>query len=513
MEIIKAITKGISVAVMSCCAATLYADTPRKNVLMILSDDQGHCELGSYMEHVAADKLGAPNADVFRAITACSAKKAPIDVCFKAAQKCMPTVDSLAKTGVRFTSFLSAPTCVPARALLMTGCYPQGFGIYCNDDVVSSALKGMPAELACPAKLFKEAGYMTGVCGKWHLGSKPGQHPNDRGFEYFFGFDRAHTEKYDSKILQCNGKSVPAKGWLADQITEEAVAFLQRSEQEKRPFLLHVSYNEPHGPTSRPPQAYIDHFKSGSDIVDVHFATIYGMDQGIGRIIAELKRSGRFEDTLILFGSDNGVGASRSVGFNSPNYHVPVPGNGPFRGGKWSLWEGGVRVPFIACLPKGVATTSGALVSMMDVFPTALEYAGIKTPETYKLDGRSFLPILQGKNSGDPERMLFWAGEASDPLPGAEWNPAFIELQEKAKGLKKGSFLPCWYVRTSKWKLMGWDTLPPVLIDMAKDPHEWTDVSKQNPDVVTQLTQHFKTWIKAQKEPLSYDKMQWKKFF
>ena len=510
---IKTITKGISAAIVSCCAVTLYADTPRKNVLMILSDDQGHCELGSYMDLAAAGTLGAANAEDFRAIKACTDKKAPIEVCFEAARKCMPTMDALAKNGVRFTSFLSAPTCAPARSLLMTGRYPQRFGVYCNDDIVSGDVKGVPNDVNFPVKLFKDVGYMTGLCGKWHLGSKPGQHPNDRGFEYFFGFDRAHTEKYDSKILQCNGKSVLSKGWLADQISDEAVAFLQRADKDKRPFFLYVAYNEPHGPTPRPPQKYIDHFKSGSDIVDVHFSTIYGMDQGIGRIIAELKRSGRFEDTLILFGSDNGIGASKSIGFNSPNYNVPVPGNGPFRGGKWTLWEGGVRVPFIACLPKGMGKNSEAIVSMMDVLPTALDYAGISVPDAYKLDGQSFLPILQGKSTGDPERMLFWAGEASDPLPGAEWNHAFIDLQEKAKGLKKGSFLPCWYVRTSQWKLIGWDTLPPVLIDMTKDPHEWTDVSKQNPEVVVQLTQHFKTWIKAQKEPLSYDKTQWKKFF
>jgi uncharacterized sulfatase len=509
---------AVSSSVLPGLAQTVATNTQAKNnekrpnILIIISDDQGHCELGSYMAIASAENLGSPNAAAYRDVKECTAKKAPIDVCFEAARKCMPNMDALAGNGVKFTSFLSAPTCAPARSLLMTGRYPQSFGVYCNDDIVSGDVKGVPGDVQFPVRLFKEAGYMTGLCGKWHLGSKPGQHPNDRGFEYFFGFDRAHTEKYDSKLLQRNGQSVPAKGWLADQISDEAVDFLQRAEKEKRPFFLYVAYNEPHGPTPRPPQKYIDHFKSGSDIVDVHFATIYGMDQGIGRIIAELKRSGRLENTLVVFGSDNGAGAPKAVGFNSPNYNVPVPGNGPFRGGKWTPWEGGVRVPFIACLPNGMGKSSDALVSMMDVLPTALEYAGIRVPDDHKLDGRSFLSVLQGKNDGDPERMLFWAGETSDPFPGGEWNPAFIDLQEKAKGLKKGSFLPCWYVRTPKWKLLGWDTLSPVLIDMTRDSHEWTDVSKQHPEIVAQLTQHFKTWIKTQKEPLFYDRKQWEKF-
>ncbi len=499
----------LTLGVLGACRVSAQASRP--NVIIILADDQGHCELGAYLDRATEENLGSPNAAQYRAIQSCTEKKAPVAVCFEAARKCMPTVDALARNGVRFTSFVSAPTCAPARSLLMSARYPQGFGVYCNDDIVSGTVKGVPAEVNFPVRLFKEAGYLTGLCGKWHLGSKPGQHPNDRGFDYFFGFDRAHTEKYDSKLLQRNGQSVPANGWLADQISDEAVAFLQRADKEQRPFFLYVAYNEPHGPTPRPPQKYIDHFKSGSDIVDVHFATIYGMDQGIGRIVAELKRSGRFENTLILFGADNGAGAPKSVGFNSPNYNVPVPGNGPFRGGKWTPWEGGVRVPFIACLPKGAAKTSDALVSMMDVLPTALDYAGIKIPDSYKLDGRSFLPILQGTSAGEKERTLFWAGETSEPFPGEEWSPAFAELAGRANGLKKGNFLPCWYVRTPQWKLVAWDNLAPALIDMTKDPCEWQDVSKQNPDVVRRLRQQFDDWIVVQKPPLAYDRKQWEK--
>ena len=120
-----------------------------------------------------------------------------------------------------------------------------------------------------------------------------GQHPNDRGFYYFFGF----AQKYRPERLFRNREKTPAVGWRADQNSDEAIAFLNRSHQGQKSFFLHVAYNEPHGPTERPPQVYIDHFKSGSDTVAVHFGT----DQGIVRILEALKRTGRMDNTLIVF--------------------------------------------------------------------------------------------------------------------------------------------------------------------------------------------------------------------
>ncbi len=513
----------VVIASLYCCSSLSWAGNSPKNILVILSDDQGFCELGSYMDFASATNLGSHLAPKYQAIKACTDKEAPIEVCFEAARKCMPHLDSLVKQGVRFTDFHAAPTCSPSRAALMTARYPQSFGVYANDDVIEGGAEGLPPEVKFPVKLFKDAGFMTGLVGKWHLGSqKPGQNPNDRGFDYFFGFDRADTEKYNSKILYRNREKTPAVGWLADQISDEAVAFVNRAAKEHHPFFLYVAYNEPHGPTPRPPQKYIDHFKSGSDTVDVHFATIYGMDQGIGHIIEELKKNGQFEDTLILYGSDNGLGQSeyhRGFRAGGQGYSAPVPGNGPLRGCKWTPWEGGVRVPFIACLPNGAAKTSSALLSILDVMPTALDYARIKVPPAYQLDGRSFLPILQGTSNGDEQRMLFWACDARSPYPDSysDWRPEFDRLAETQgrKGsletARKERYPPGWYVLTPKWKLIGWDNIAPGLIDRASDPYEHHDVSAQYPEVVAQLRREFDKWILAQKPPQNYSRTQWEK--
>jgi uncharacterized sulfatase len=498
---------------------SLVAAEEKPNILIILSDDQGYCELGSTLDIATADNLGAPLAAKYRAIQASTDSEAPIAVCFAAARKCTPNLDALARQGVRFTQFYGAPTCSPARAALLTGRYPQSFGVYTNTDVVVDD-KGVPPAVKFPVKVFQQAGYMTGVVGKWHLGSsQPGQHPNDRGFDYYFGFDIAVTPKYNSKRLVRNREKAEAVGWLADQTSAEAVAFLERSRQEQRPFFLYVAYNEPHGPTERPPQAYIDHFKSGSDVVDVHFATIYGMDQGIGRILGELKRTGRLANTLIFFASDNGIAQLYGFTGKKGNYHAPVPGAGPFRGGKWTPWEGGVRVPMIAYLPQGAIKTSSALASIIDVMPTALDYAAIPVPDGYRLDGRSLLPILKGESDGDAQRTLFWAADAQEPF--GDFGPQHLALKDmlraNAKAQKEGrmkreeAIPPAWYVRTPQWKLIGWDALEPVLIDMVADPYEYKDVAAKHPEVVQRLRGQFHTWIEAQSPPQTYSRRLWEK--
>ena len=206
------------------------------NVLLIISDDQGFSELGSYMDFSDRNTLGAKNLEVLKKITEVAFNKAPIEVCFEAARKCMPNVDKLREQGMRFTDFHAAATCATSRGALMSSRYPQSFRIYGNDDMEGQYGQGFPAGVLFPVQLFKKAGYETGLIGKWHLGTAKGQHPNDRGLNYYFGFDRTHTEKYNSTHLYRNKEKVLAKDWLADQMSEEAIGFLKRTEDTQRLF-------------------------------------------------------------------------------------------------------------------------------------------------------------------------------------------------------------------------------------------------------------------------------------
>lgn len=502
------------------CWTVGYA-AERPNILLILSDDQGFAEVGAYMDFATPDTLGAKNLTKLKQIKESTPTEAPIEVAFAAARRSTPHVDRLASEGIRFTSFTASPTCAPTRAALMTARYPQQFGIYSNCDVEPPFGKGLPVEADVLVTLFQQSGYRTGLVGKWHLGSGVGQHPNDVGFEYYFGFDRAFTDPYESKILFRNRTNVAPNGWLEDQISNEAVHFLEKVEEDSRPFFLFVSYSVPRDSTQRPPQSYIDYISSGSDILDVHFGTIYGMDFGIGRILAELERTGEIDNTLIFFGSDNGMSTGRYHQgavyrvTERDSYLVPVPGNGPLRGCKWTPWEGGVRVPFVARLPDGVrGQSSHSLQSIMDVLPTALEYAGIEIPSDFELDGVSFLPLLRGEGCGSGERTLFWAMDSKEPY--GDFGPAYDVLRREIQQMgqveiRSERHPPAWYVRTEKWKLMGWDLIDPVLIDIQNDISERYNLADQYPEVVSDLSKRFSSWFAQQAEPLFYPVSQWGK--
>lgn len=504
----------------SIVSRTLVAGAKKqRNVVVFLSDDQGYAELGSYleMENVTRENLGADDADKYRAITKTGKTQAPVEVCIEAARKCMPNIDRLAKKGIKFSDFHAVPTCAPSRTALMTSTYPQRYGIYANIDVVHH---GVPQQAKFMPEVFQDAGYMTGISGKWHLGSEKGQHPNDRGFDHYFGFDRAHTEKYGSKILERNSKKVKAKGWLADQITEEAIGFLKSAESAEKPFFLYVSYNEPHGPSPVPPKEYVDHFKSGSALVDNHFATIYGMDVGIGRIIKQIEDMGCADNTLLIYASDNGLAKGSYKGFRWNNFCCPVPGNGRLRGSKWMPLEGGHRVPFIAYMPgsTGNGKICDQIASIMDVMPTALDYAGLKVPDD--IDGKSLMPVLNGNVDTTFRGELFWAGDAQPPF-GIKGSAVYKELEKRflddlknAKPRQKqNANPPAWYVRKGKWKLVGWDSIEPMLFDLKSDAAEKNDVAHLHPDVVSELKNDFNRWLKDKRKPLEYDLKHWNKLF
>lgn len=488
------------------------AEKGPKNVLLIISDDQGYCELGSFLDVADPENLAIQQQEKLEELRKTEEGRHLISTCFDATRKSTPNLDLLAEKGMRFTRFYAAPTCGPSRAALMSARYPQRFGVYANFDGDETVL----GTVEFPIKTFAEAGYRTGIFGKWHLGSKEGAHPNDKGFDTFFGYDMAHTEKYDSKRLFRNREKAKAEGWLADQITNEALVFLDECEAEKKPFFLYLATCEPKAPRALPPQQYQDAIGSGIPAIDCHFGCLYGMDFNIGRVFEKLKSMGVDDNTMIIFASDNGI--NRAIWQWPPDirnvkaenrYFSPIPGNGQLRGCKWHSWEGGVRTPMIAYVPNGVSGTSDSLQQIIDIMPTTLHYAGLKTD--IPVEGKSFLGQLTGQSKGDPTRTLFWAqldGYANSmrglpELAGVE--KEFLSVKRR-KGI---DFFPSWYVRTGKWKLVAWCSEPPLLFNIDEDPGETINLAEKNPEVVSNLKKEFSNWMTKNKEPNRGKKENW----
>lgn len=356
-------------------------EAPRPNILILLSDDQGYADLSIQ----GSKDIRTPN------------------------------IDSLALHGVRCTEgYVSSPMCSPSRAGLITGRSQSRFGhdINWHPDwpVNPNDHRGLPLTERTIADHFKIAGYRTGIVGKWHLGEAPSFHPNRRGFDDFFGFlsgghlyqcERYRTTPplhHYNTLLERNGEPQPiASGYLTTVLGEESAAFIHR--HKKSPWMLYAAFNAPHTPMTATPELLerVKHIKE--EPRRTYAAMVVGLDDAVGRILRQLREDGLEERTLIFFLSDNGG---------------PVEDNGslnaPLRGRKGQMWEGGIRVPFIAqwkgVLPAGKAYERP--VSSLDILPTALAAAGISGVPSAPLDGVDLIPYFTGKKSGDPHEMLYW---------------------------------------------------------------------------------------------------------
>jgi arylsulfatase A-like enzyme len=371
-----------------------------------------------------------------------------------------PNIDSLAKNGVRCTNgYVSCPYCSPTRAGLLTGRYQNRFGHEFNPGPATTAPKnfGLPLTETTLADLLKALGYVTGLVGKWHLGYEAMFHPQQRGFDEFFGFLGGAHSYLDAKADSANPilrgtKVVNEKAYLTDAFTREAVDFIDR--HKKEPFLLVLTYNAVHGPMHKA-EKYDAKFAGIDDAKRRTFATMLtALDEGVGAVLARLRQHGIEEDTLIVFISDNGgptaVNSSR---------------NTPLRGFKAQVWEGGVRIPFLlqwkGRLPAG--KTYDQPVIALDILPTALAAAGGKAPEKNKLDGVDLLPYLTGKASGAPHDILLWRFGAQ------------------------------WAVRKGDWKLthFGGEL---HLANLATDIGQAKDVKAMHPDVVKEMEAAYQKW-------------------
>jgi arylsulfatase A-like enzyme len=346
------------------------APVGKPNIVVIVSDDQGYNDLGVQ-----------------------GSRDIPT-----------PSIDALARGGVRFTSgYVSGPYCSPTRAGLMTGRYQQRYGHEFNLGPPSTATLelGLPlTETTLPQRL-QQAGYATGLVGKWHLGHAPKFHPMRRGFDEFYGFLGGLHSYADARADAANpilrGRQVvDEKEYLTDAIGREAVAYIEQ--HQRSPFFLYVAFNAVHVPMQAPPK-YRDRFASIEDERRRMYAAMTSaLDDNVGRILAKLREAGLEKNTLVFYLSDNGGDRG-----NASN-------NSPLRGRKAQTLEGGIRVPYFLKWPARLRAgrTYDQPVIQLDIAATALAAAGVKLAADARLDGVDLLPYLTGQKSEPPHDVLYW---------------------------------------------------------------------------------------------------------
>ena len=418
-----------------------------------------------------------------------------------------PHIDALARDGVRATDgYVAAAVCSPSRAGLYTGRYPTRFGYEFNTSGRDTVV-GLPTDQRTFANMLKDAGYATGLIGKWHLGKSEKHHPLNRGFDEYFGMlaggstyidsrkegveswpaRNAPTTRPDSSAIYDGFEKVEVEEYLTDVFAEKAVDFIARHKDER--FFLVLTPNAPHTPiqaTAEYTSRYPDVEGDGRRIFS---AMVSSVDDYVGDVTAELAKHGLEENTLVVFLSDNGC-----VKYLSED----ICSNDPLSGSKRFHLEGGIRVPFIfkwpARLPKG-ATYEQPIISL-DLYSTFAAAAGL---EERAQDSVNLLPHLTGEDSETPHEYLFWRAKPNMAVRWGKWKMWKVNKSDKTFDdfSVGGRRLP--QIDYPGDSPLGQMT---VLYDLSADIAERRDVSGDHPEVVEQLETRLSEWNAELAEPL-----------
>jgi arylsulfatase A-like enzyme len=398
----------------------------KPNILIILTDDQGYHDVSYY---------GTQDIRT-------------------------PGIDQLCADGMRFDTFYAnSSVCSPTRASLLSGRYPEMAGV---PGVVRTHADDSWGYLRTDIDLLPEAlgraGYHTAIIGKWHLGLESPNTPNDRGFHFFHGFlgdmmDDYYTHRrFGNNYMRLNDATIDPAGHATDLFTEWAQDYIKTRQGKDDPFFLYLAYNAPHFPV-QPPGEWVERVKQRAPGMDERRARLVAfiehLDDGIGRVIRTLKETGQYDNTLIVFTSDNG--GRLGDGAN----------NGPLRDGKQSMYEGGLRVPTCVVWPGTVkaGSTCKEVCLTMDLYPTMCALAGVPADNT--IDGVSLAGLLTGDATELPERTVFF--------------------HRREGGVRYGG-LTIHAVRSGDWKLLKNSPYAPYeLYNLYQDPKETNDQVKINP--------------------------------
>ena len=432
-------TLATALLLITSAAGTQRTPPGRPNIVLIMTDDAGYADTGSY---------GAPDVRT-------------------------PNIDSLARDGVKLTDFYAnAMSCTPTRAALIAGRYQQRYGIefVLASPGVPGSDGGLPPLTHSLPLLMKNNGYATALIGKWHLGYTRAFSPRAHGFDVFFGskspaidyhthftarpsegaqFISAQPDLWENEAL------IEQDGYMTDLITRRSVDFINQN--ARRPFFIDVAFNAPHSPVQRP-DAPRTPAPGGATRAD-YVAVMERVDRGVGEILQALRMHGLEQNTIVIFTNDNGG--------------VALSHNGPLFHRKFSAWEGGIRVPALLRWPGRVpaGTVSSQVGMTMDLTASILAATATPVPSDARLEGVNLFPILERK-APQVERTVFW--RTGGPSP--------VNMNQKA-------------VRSGDWKLMIDGAITRIfLFDVKADPGERRDLFARRPDIVQRLLKLLAEW-------------------
>ena len=434
---------GLAVALLAACSTPLRAnDSPSgnsgPNVVVLLADDLGWADVGFHDGEIET-----------------------------------PHIDRLAEEGVVLDHFYSAPICSPTRAALMTGRDPLKLGL-AYDQIHPWYNAGLPPDAYTLAEAFRDAGYQTGMVGKWHLGhTQAHQLPNQHGFEHFHGHLQTNTDYYTHERegahdLQEDGRPVDMDGQYLTHIqAREAVRFLKERDPKKK-FFLYVPFTAPHSPMQAPEETVNQYAHlPEKNYRRTYAAMVHEMDRAVGSILNTLDQQGLADTTLVLFFSDNG-GSNIFGGVNTP-----------LRGQKAETFEGGIRVPatlrWTGRLPAG--TEFEPMMTVMDVYPTLASAAGISLKKDQPMDGLDLWPAIEEEAPAPKRGPVFFASEI--PIPG------IIQLAVIDQDWKLVQIVREGQTETKVTSL---------LFNLRDDPFEKNNLIQEKPEVASRLAQEIRAW-------------------
>jgi arylsulfatase A-like enzyme len=461
---------GIGVLAMLCALGAgqaAVAQTKQPNVVVIITDDQGHGDLGIH---------GNPKIRT-------------------------PHLDQLGRESVRIERFYVMPVCAPTRACLMTGRYNYRTRVV--DTYMGRAMMD-PQEVTL-AEMLGAAGYRTAIFGKWHLGDNYPLRPIDQGFQEALVHkgggigqpsDPPGGTSYFNPVLQHNGQQAKMQGYCSDVYTDAAIAFIEAN--RARPFFVYLAFNAPHVPLEVP-ESYVqpyrdmhlanDQFPSAGHPLprplDAEYtARVYGMvtniDDNVGRLLAALDEHGLARDTLVIFLTDNGPWGVR---YNSGMLDM-----------KTSVYEGGIRVPCFIRWPAVLTANRviGRIAAHIDLTPTILDACGVSRPDGVAFDGKSLLPLLKGDAPDWPDRTLF-----------AQWHRGDVPERYHAFAARSQRYKLVRPEQAQRSSLPLEKTFE--LYDMEADPYETRNIAEDHPDIVERLRAAYDRWFDDVSSTRGYD--------